>query len=101
MVRTRTGKNNKRITTLCITSFVLLFIFIVFSPNGLLRYYRLQQSLKTVQAANEELRKQNEELRAEIDKLKNDPEYLEEVARKKFGLIKKNELIFNFKKKKK
>ena len=51
--------------------------------------------------ANEELRQENQVLKEEIDKIQNDPEYLEEVARKKFGLIKKNELIFNFRKKRK
>ena len=94
-------KTTKRLLSLSIIAFIIVSAFLVFSTNGIFRYYRLKKSLETIRAANEELRKENEELMAEIEKIQNDPEYLEEVARKKFGLIKKNELLFNFRKKRK
>ena len=43
-----------------------------------------------------ELEKENHDLRAEIDGLLNDPEYLEEIARKEYGLLRKNERVFDF-----
>jgi cell division protein FtsB len=57
--------------------------------------------LQAILAQNEQLREANTALRQEIDKLRNDPAYLEEVARRQFGLIKKNEVIYEFPKKKK
>ena len=93
-------KKNRLLINLSLVLLVLITAYLLFSENGVLRYYRLQQSLETVRLANEELRKQNEALQVEIEKLKNDPEYLEEIARKRFGLIQKNEMVFNFKKNK-
>jgi len=37
-------------------------------------------------------------IQAEIDGLQDDPEYLEEVARKEYGLLKKNERVYDFSK---
>ena len=36
----------------------------------------------------------------EIDRLQNDPDYLEEKARKDYGMLKENETLYIFKKKK-
>ena len=47
------------------------------------------------------LEQQNRDLQAEIEQLKNDAEYLEQVAREKHGLLKKNEMVFDFSKEKK
>ena len=94
-------KNNKRFINVSVIAFILVTAFLLFSTNGIFRYYRLKQSLETIRTANEKLRKENEILIEEIARIQNDPEYLEEVARKKFGLIKKNEMIFNFRKKRK
>jgi len=100
MAAGRYDKSNRLSLTLAAIAVVAMFLYILFAPNGLLRYYRLQQSLATIRAANEDLQRQNKELRKEIDRLKHDPKYLEEVARQKYGFIKKNELLFNFKKQK-
>lgn len=95
----KTDKNNKRFISMSVIAFILVFVFLLFSSNGIFRYYRLKQSLETIRTANEKLKKENAILLEEIARIQNDPEYLEEVARKKFGLIKKNEMIFNFRKK--
>ena len=44
----------------------------------------------------EELMRSNEALKAEIERLKHDEAYLEQVAREKYGLLKKNERVFDF-----
>ncbi|HIJ90734.1 MAG TPA: septum formation initiator family protein [Deltaproteobacteria bacterium] len=72
----------------------------VFGPYGALKYYGVANELNEIQAQNEQLREANTALRQEITKLKKDPVYLEEVARRKFGLIKKNEVIYEFPEKK-
>ena len=97
----QSDRNKKRFISVSVIAFILVAAFLLFSTNGIFRYYRLKKNLETIRMANEELRQENQVLKEEIDKIQNDPEYLEEVARKKFGLIKKNELIFNFRKKRK
>ncbi|MFZ5774839.1 MAG: FtsB family cell division protein [Thermodesulfobacteriota bacterium] len=73
----------------------------VFGPYGALKYSQTALELHEVQNENERLRGDNEALQQEIKRLKSDPAYLEEVARQQFGLIKKNEVVFEFPEKKK
>jgi cell division protein FtsB len=73
----------------------------IFGPYGALKYYGVANELNEILTQNEQLRETNTALRQEINKLKKDPVYLEEVARRQFGLIKKNEVIYEFPEKKK
>ncbi|MBI5557849.1 MAG: septum formation initiator family protein [Deltaproteobacteria bacterium] len=71
--------------------------WLFFSNNGILAYHNLQQRIATVQAENEQLKEENRQLQQKIDKIKNDPAYLEETARRDYDLLKKDEVIFEFK----
>lgn len=73
----------------------------VLGPYGALEYSQVAMELNAVQTENERLRTDNEALQREIDRLKTDPAYLEEVARQQYGLIKKNEVVYEFPEKKK
>ena len=80
----------------------LLILWIVFAPGrGALDMYRTQNELKRIQAENLRLKNENMELQEEIDRLQNDPSYLEEKARKEYGMLKKNEVLYLFGEKKK
>jgi cell division protein FtsB len=80
---------------------VLLLVWVFLAPrNSALHLFRVQKELKMIQTKNKALEEENAALRAEIDKLENDPAYLEEKARKDYGLIKKNELLYKFDKQK-
>jgi len=63
-------------------------------------YSLLRQRNKALELENQtrELRLVNEQLRAEIDRLNNDTAYLEQIAREKYGMLKKNERVFDFSK---
>ena len=79
--------------------FILIWIF--FAPNrGILDLFRAQEKLETLQAENQKLEKENKALQEEIDRLQNDPGYVEEKARKEYGMLKENETLYIFKKKK-
>jgi len=54
--------------------------------------------LERLQEKTVELEKENNDLQKEINQLQNDPDYLEKVARKEYGLLKKNERVFDFSK---
>ena len=79
---------------------LLVLLWIVFAPNrGILDLLRAQNKLEKLQAENIELEEENKALQAEIDRLQNDPDYLEEKARKEYGMLKENEVLYIFKKK--
>jgi len=81
---------------------LLLILWIIFAPNrGILDLFRTQKELKKIQAENKRLEEENKALQEEIDRLQNDPTYLEEKARKDYGMLKENETLYIFKKKKK
>jgi cell division protein FtsB len=80
---------------------LLMALWIIFSPwSGLIRFFQINKELAEIQTANQALYEENQKLQAEIDRLKNDPAYQEEVARKQFGLLKNNEILYDFNKKK-
>lgn len=71
--------------------------WVLFSDKGFLQHKQMRKELQTIQAENQQLKKENEELKAKIEKIQNDPAFLEEVARRDFNLLKKNEVVFEFK----
>jgi cell division protein FtsB len=77
---------------------VLFFLlWIVFAPGrGLLHYMKLRQEIAALTEENSRLEARNVELAEDIKRLRSDDKYLEEVARKKHGLLKKNETVFEF-----
>lgn len=78
---------------------VASFLWLLFAPGtGVYSLLKIRNKASHLEAETQELIQVNEELRAEIDRLKNDTEYLEQIAREKYGLIKKNEQIFDFSK---
>ena len=76
----------------------ILFIlfFTVFGERGLLRIHHLKKEKQEVQKHFEELKAENEKLKREIEALKSDRRYLESIARKDFGLVRRNEIIYQF-----
>ena len=101
MIRKISDNEQKKMWLAGTTVFILLVIWIMIAPNGAIKYYRVNKELGVVHARNQELTAENEALKEEIGKLKNDPAYIQEIARKKYGMIKKNEIVFEFKPKKK
>ena len=77
---------------------VILFIlfFTIFGERGLLRIHHLKQEQQELQRRAEELQAENEKLKREIEALKTDRRYLESIARKDFGLVRQNEVIYQF-----
>ncbi len=46
-----------------------------------------------------ELQKRNQALYRNIQRLKDDPEYIEDIARTELGMVGKDELVYQFRKK--
>jgi cell division protein FtsB len=74
---------------------VLSLIFLIINGYHELQLMnRLAQKRGTMILVNQELNRGNEEMYRKITRLKQDPIYLEEIARKEFGLVKPDEIIF-------
>jgi len=78
-----------------------MLLFIIFGENGLADLHLLKLERDGLLKRNEELAKGNLTLYREIERLKNDPKYLENVARKELGVVGKDELIFKLNDKRK
>jgi cell division protein FtsB len=80
---------------------VLILLWVVFSPtSGLVRFFQTSEEKEEVRTANQNLQQENKMLQQEVNRLENDSAAIEEVARKKFGLLKKNETLYDFSKEK-
>ena len=76
---------------------VLLLLWILFAPGrGYLHYRKIQREIDSLTQENKQLEARNAELSEDISRLKSDDAYLEEIARKKHGLLKKNETVYEF-----
>jgi cell division protein FtsB len=77
--------------------FILIFLsFTVFGERGLLRIHHLNREKEDFQKRTTLVKLENDQLRREIEALKTDRRYLESLARKDFGFVRKNEIIYQF-----
>ncbi len=72
--------------------FSMLFL-IIGGENGLKDLSALRNQRDVILEKKARIQKENIRLYREIDRLKNDPVYIESVARKELGMIGKNEVI--------
>lgn len=79
-----------------ILAVTFILYFTIFGERGLLRIYHLNKEKREVQLRLESLRGENLKLVREVDALKNDRRYLESIARRDFGMVRKNEIIYQF-----
>ncbi len=58
---------------------------------------KLNKQIANLESEIEKVRESNEKLTSEIYSLKNDPLYIEKLARKELGLIRSGEVIYKLK----
>lgn len=86
----------QRLILICSTLLLGFAGWLVLSPYGAVRYYRLQREVRAVKDDNQRITAENKALAKEIHRLRHDRSYQEEVARRDFGLMKRNEMVFDF-----
>ena len=84
------------ITTLIVAAY---FFLVIRGEKGWNELNAMKLEVNTLKAQNEALSKKNTELQQKVDRLKNDPGFLEDVARQELNMINKDEIVFKFKKK--
>jgi len=71
----------------------ILMLVIVFGDNGLVELSRMRDRQGHLAAGNETLARENVSLYRIIGRLRNDPAYIESVARNELGMIGKDDVI--------
>ena len=94
-------RERKRLLTIFVVVLIAIILWLFAGPKGVFRYYRLRKEIEAVKTEASVLEKQNISITEEINRLENDPSYLEDVAREDYGLVRKNEIVFDFSKKSK
>ncbi len=69
---------------------------LIFQPEGLPRMRALEKELTEVNAENAELRRDVSHLRVQVQALRDDPAAVERIARDQLGLVRKSEVVFQF-----
>jgi len=72
---------------------IALLFFIVFSERGLADFNMMKKERDRILDQNRLITRDNLDLGVEIDRLKNDPKYIESVARRDFGMIGQDEIV--------
>jgi len=82
-------------TLLCIAICLMagVFFVIVFGDTGLLELNVLKSEQNRLIRRNEEINRENQTLARQIDRLKNDPAYVESIARQELGLVGRGEVV--------
>ena len=70
-----------------------LFFFIIVSEQGFADLRFLRKERDRLAEENQRLTRENLSIGIEIDRLKNDPEYIENIARQELGMIGEDEII--------
>ncbi len=73
-----------------------LFLSFFFGGMGFFKAVKMQKNHAAVQEDIRSLKKENDQLSQRIDGLKNDPFYIERLARNRLGLVKEGELVYEF-----
>jgi len=92
-----TNIQERRVFILLIALLVIALLWILFAPgSGVVTLISKRSELANLQQETDHIEQRIEEIQDEIDRLHNDPAYLEEIARKDHGLLKKNEKVYDF-----
>ena len=74
---------------------MMLFMvsYILFGSHGFLDLITLEKERDVLSEKNKKISEKNLDFYREIDRLKNDPGYIEDLARKELGYIGKDEVV--------
>jgi len=75
---------------------VLILGVALFGEKGVVRLVKLMREREALSSEVEQLKVENDRLRHEIEALRNDQDYLEHLARKQLGMVRKDELVYQF-----
>ncbi len=76
--------------------FIILVLLIVFGERGFMDYRSLLEKQASLEEINASLIKENNELKGEITLLSSDARYIETVARRELGMVRRGDRVYQF-----
>ena len=81
--------------------YLVVFIFlmsmlITFGKRGLIDNYSMKERLMSLKKSNQDISLENKELNKKVMLLRGDLQYMETVARKELGMVRKGDLIYRY-----
>ena len=89
--KTKKANFNYYILTIITTVFIMV---LVLNDFGLITYFKLKNKHKALDEELQRLLVQQNDLRLEINKLQTDQDYIEQIAREKFMMVKPGERVY-------
>ena len=86
-----------KIGRVIIAVLLLMVLLIIFGDKGLMDYNILKGKLNTLSEFNHNMVSENRLLEKEILLLRRDLRYIEAIARKELGMVKKGDIVYRFK----
>ena len=87
---------SRKITFAAVAIALALAALSAAGSRGLRRYFKLREEIVSYEQKNQSLAAQNTSLRLEIGALSGDDKALERAAREDLGLVRPDEVVFNF-----
>ncbi|WP_051361018.1 septum formation initiator family protein [Desulfuromonas sp. TF] len=75
---------------------LLLLGMALFGDKGILRAIQFNRQKASLQAELQRMEEINSALRQEIKSLRSDRRYIEDIARRELGMVKADELVYQF-----
>ena len=75
---------------------VVILGFAFFGDRGILHMLKLTNQKTVLESKLADVNAQNEKLRVEIASLRGDRRYIEKIARTELGMVRDDELVFQF-----
>jgi cell division protein FtsB len=88
------GAGRRAVNSLLVFVIVVLAVDALVGDKGLLVTLRARRQYREVAESLEALRRTNSRMREDIRQLKEEPQAIEELARKELGLIRPGEVLF-------
>ena len=75
---------------------VMFLTAVAIGSNGMLRVWEMRRELETLERDIVQLRAQTERLTQTVERLRNDPAYIEKLAREDLGYVRPGETVLKF-----
>ena len=69
---------------------------VAIGANGMMRVWEMRRELETLERDIVQLRTQTQKLSQTVDRLRNDPAYIEKLAREDLGYVRPGETVLKF-----
>lgn len=75
---------------------IIILLHMIFGDRGFMDYRTLREKQVALEETNESIIDENRELKREIGLLKSDVHFIEAVARRELGMVKKGDRVYQF-----